>query len=216
MHSTMLIAVILILIITIYGGYSSGLYEASYIFFRNFFSFLLAFSFAFPLANVLASFLQQIDRYPLREYVGSVLFAAFFIMLLGLSDQLKFKHLFSQVEININRYADRIGGGVIGIFNGITLSGFLLILWATLPFVKYMPGDQGRVHVDKLPLDPGSILLHTYALTSDRLGGEDFPLRDRKDPEEQETIERGWLTYYREHADFAPGDVEKIMDALSD
>ncbi len=213
MHIIMYLTILLIAALTVYGGYKSGIYEASYSFFRNVLAFVLAFTLFSPLTGLVASAIAFFDGYPQTEYLEAIFFVVVFVVFIALCDQLRFKKLFSQTTVDINRYADRIGGGLLGGVNGIVLSGFILILWAMLPFVKYIPGDFGRVNTAGLPVDSGAILLRVYAHSSDRMGGSTFPLTAEEEEDDGVARDRprgGWLEYYKGHADFTMYDIERI------
>ncbi len=213
MHIIMYIAILLIAALTVYGGYNSGIYEASYIFFRNVLAFILAFTLFAPLTGFLTSAIAFFDAYPQAEYLEAIFFVVVFVVFIAICDRVRFKYLFSQTTVDINRYADRIGGGLLGGVNGIVLSGFLLILWAMLPFVKYLPGDFGRVNSGGLPVDSGAVLLKVYAYSSDRMGGSTFPLSGEEEEYNDSARDRsqgGWLRYYKGHADFTIDDIERI------
>ncbi len=214
----MYIAILLILAMTLYGGYSGGIYESSSMFFRNMLAFILAFTLFLPASALLAGVAQPLKEYPLIDYLQVVTFAALFIATIAIWDQVKFRYFFAPDSVTLNRYADRIGGGLLGAMNGVILGGFILILWTMLPFVKFLPRDFGRVHTDRLPVDAGAVLLKSYAHSSDRMGGGRFPLTGfEADDEDDETIpqrrRRGWLWYYRTHADLTSYDMERITAA---
>lgn len=213
----MYIAVLLIYVLTLYGGYSSGVFEASYLLIRNMAAFLIAWTLFHPLTGLLAVAVPHAGSYPWREYMEVCLFFVLFIAVLSLCDRIKYRYLFSQITVSINRYADRIGGTLLGISNGVVLSGIVLILWAMLPFVKFIPRDFGRVHTGRLPLDSGSLLLKAYSHSSDRMGGRTFPLEgDAEEMDDDQAAagagrsRRGWLWYYRSHSDITLYDIERI------
>ncbi len=213
MYLIMLIATLLIFAFTIYSGYTAGIFESSYMFFRNFVAFLLAFS-LFPLGtNLIKKLIPQFSDYPVPQYIMVILFVAIFIILIGIADQMRYKHLFSKIDITINKYGDKIIGAIIGGLNGVIVSGFVLIFYALLPFVQFIPADFGRVNTARLPVDSGAVMLRTYSHISSRMGGKPFhwqapnELSDEISANDPKGI--GWEDIYRNHADFNSADLKK-------
>ena len=211
----MYIAVLLIFAVMIYGGFRSGIFESSFMLFRNLMAFLLAFPLFAPATGFLLRMAPRLRIYPGPEYLRAVLYAAVFIVFIGICDQLKFKYLFYDIDITTGKNPDRIGGAILGIPNAIVISGFILILWALLPFPRFMPGDSGRVHVDNLPVDSGAIMLKLYSRSSNRMGAKPFFLEGLESVDPDETAEsglprRGWMWHYRHHADFTLHDMNRL------
>ncbi len=209
----MYIAFLLIAAITIYGGYQAGIYETSYALLKHFIAFFLAFTSFMPAAALTASIIPAVGNYPMLEYLEASVFAVVFIAFISLCDIAKFRYFRSDVEIVINTYADRIVGGLLGTLNATVLTGFILILWASLPFAPYIPGDFGRVNTAALPVDTGELLLKTYARSSDMMGWKSFPLQEAgEDDDVPERLQKGWLWHYKRHADITVYDVKRILE----
>lgn len=212
MFILMYIVSLVIIIFSCFGGYNEGIFESSFIFFRSAFAFIISFTLAVPLTNLIVAHVEIFEQYPVPGYLQAVFFAAFFVILIGVSDNLRFKYLFSSIDITVNKYADKIAGTGIGFLNGIVLSGFVMILWAMLPFVSFLPGDMGRVKTENFLIDSGAILLRSYAHLSHRMGGSEFPLQDTEiEVEDEDKVRKSWMFYYRNHADFKL----KTFDALA-
>lgn len=217
MHAAMYIVTLIIILTSAHKGYVSGIYESSYLFFRNYLAFLLSFTFFLPLTALLVRIATPMAAYPFPEYARPVFFIVVFVVFIAACDILRFKHLFPSIKITVHKYADKAIGGSIGLLNGIVLCGVLLILWTLLPFVKFIPGDLGRIHTERLPVDPGALLLRTYAHGTGRMGGRKFPLEGEhstglETDDQPTTPQKGYLWYYKRHADLTLEEFDRITN----
>ena len=169
MHTIALIGVLLVLAVMIYGGYRSGLFEGVFALCRNLLAFLIGVTFCGPLTGLITSMVPDFELHPGPLYLRVISLALLFAITFGLAGFLRGRYAGTHVEAI--RLVDPIAGSVLGFFNGVILTGIVLILWALMPFAKYIPGDFGRIQTERLPLDTGSIMLHVYDYVSGRMGG---------------------------------------------
>ena len=212
-----------------YAGYRDGAFFSCYAFVRNLFGFLFAMSFSEPLAKLVAGLTS--DRHPLPDYYRLICFFALFALVFFVSRWLKVRYTRANVACNV--LVDRLVGPVLGLGNGVIVSGLLLIVWSMLPFVKYIPSDYGRMNVDALVVDTGSAMLRLYEFASRRTGGarvfllDDEPLAKDEDsdgvydPDADQYSDvnnngkwdRGWLWRYKTHADISVQSISEIERA---
>ena len=177
MTTVAIIGVIAIILLVAYDGVHSGLYATVYSLVRNVLGFLLALTLCEPLVGLVTRFLS--DRHPGPLYYKAISFAAVFGFVFLTGRWLKIR--FTIPDVRSYPYADYIGGAALGVLNGIVLAGTALVLWSLMPFVKFLPGDFGRIGTEKLPLDAGSAMLRFYARSTRTMGaGRTFLLDDER------------------------------------
>ncbi|GAH68876.1 unnamed protein product, partial [marine sediment metagenome] len=175
MTSTIATLIVLVLMgAMVYAGYRDGLFEAIFSLMRNLIAFVCAMTFCEPLARLLAAVIT--DKPPAYEYFVPISFLLTFGVVAGLGRWLRIRY--TNPEVPCPLLVDRIGGPVVGLLSAVVLTGTLLILWSLLPFVKYVPGNYGRIQIKASVLDAGSGMLRFYSLAEKRMGGAEFLLHD--------------------------------------
>jgi len=161
------LAVIAIIALLAYDGVRSGLFAATYSLVRNVLAFVLAMTFCEPVMHLLSRLFS--DWHPGPLYYRAIGFAAIFGFVFLFGRWLKITY--TDPVVPTYPYADYIGGGAVGVLNGIVLAGVLLVLWSMMPFAKFLPQDFGRVRTEKLPVDAGSLMLRFYSHCTRTMGG---------------------------------------------
>ncbi|MBS3762677.1 MAG: CvpA family protein [Planctomycetes bacterium] len=235
------VAILLLLVIfgiMIYGGISSGFFDSVYALMRNLLGFVLALSLCDPLTCLMTGLITRFKLHPGPLYMRMIVFATVFGVTVGVAGTLRRK--LTSPDLPSYPIADPVAGGILGVFNGLVVSGFVLILYALLPFVKYIPGDAGRIETQKLPVDSGALMLKYYGYLSDRMGGSKkflvdpepvLPGGDRNGdglPDGRNPVpgkafrdlngngrwDRGWLWRYRSHADISFVDYQRAASTV--
>jgi len=214
------LVVILLILAMIYSGQRDGGYVSAYSLMRNVLGFLIAMTFYEPVAAMINSSANLADPGPAYVRLGS--FAVLYGVVVGLGRWLRLKYTVPQVKSF--QWMDKAMGGVLGLFNGLVVSGVILLVWSLCPFAKYLPQDYGRIDPQGLWVDSGSAMLKFYDFSTGRIPGSkkfvlEEPLKQDNDgdgevdPGEYEDINEngewdpGWMWKYRSHADLAPEDV---------
>ncbi len=226
MTSTIGVLVILVVVgFSGYAGYRDGIFFTAYALMRNLIGFLCAMSFYEALTRVFEGLIS--DTPMAHKYFLLISLALIMAAVFILGRWLKVQYTVPNVPCT--EYADRIGGPVIGVFNGVVVTGFLLIAWSMLPFAKYIPGDYGRLQIKSGVLDTGAMMLRYYKYAEERMGGSTpFLLQDepvtgdlnqngRGDPGEEFVDanrngqwDRGWLWKYKNQASITWEDLEGL------
>jgi len=167
MHTVAVVLTLLIIAATAYGGYKNGAFFSTYALTRNLFGFLVAMTLFEPVGAVAAKVFGHAHPVPL--YCEAVSFVALFIAVFVGARYLKVR--FTPATVPGASLVDQIGGGFLGLVNGILIAGFVLIVWSLMPFAKFIPADFGRVDAERLPVDAGGIMLRFYGLTAKRMPG---------------------------------------------
>ncbi|MFW6457641.1 MAG: CvpA family protein [Planctomycetota bacterium] len=230
MHIIALLTLIVIIVFFTYEGFCNGLYHSSYLLINHLIGALIALTFAEHLADLIQNQIPTFQRYPGPAYLTVISVAVLFGGTRGLGSYLRQK--FTAGEITSLDLLDKVGGGILGLTDGLVMSGFTLILFTLLPFLAYIPGDYGRIKTEQLPIDSGAIMLNFYKSCSEKMGGnqpfliEEEPIlqdnnRDGRpdggpgvgfeDINENGTWDRGWMWTYRHHADFTVDDVKQAV-----
>lgn len=228
MHIIAFLTLIIIIVFFTYEGYRNGLYQSTYLLLNHLIGFLVALTFAHPLAGFIQNVIPALQTPPMPEYLVVISVALLFGVTRGAGSFLRTR--FTVGGIDGLRLVDRIGGSVLGLTDGVVISGFTLILLALMPFMPYIPGDFGRIRTRSLPVDTGAIMLRFYALSAHKMSGnrpfllEGEPILKRnqqdglpdggpgvgfEDINNNGKWDRGWMWEYRHHADFTVGDVVK-------
>lgn len=227
------LATAVIIGIMAYEGIKTGLFDASLKLVRDLLALIVCITLAGPIALGVLSRLPGMGDPPVPSYLYVVVFGLCYGGMIILFNQLK-DRIF-RTKVSVQKYADMVGGGLLGAVDGVILSGMLLIFWTLLPFVPYMPSDVGRINTRSLPLDTGSLALKVYACVADRMQGNTPFLMDAEPVIEDDNVEtestvedtigdykivfndlngngrwdRGWLWHYRNHADLKSREVER-------
>jgi len=223
------LAAVVLLGILIYAGVRDGAFTSIYVLLRDLLAFMMAMTLMEPLASLVTLVAPKEHPWPL--YYRVVAFAAVFGIVFTAARWLKIGH--APGEVSAFPLVDRIAGGICGALNWIIVVGVLLILWSLLPFVKFIPGDFGRVETDAGLLFPGKTMLRFYGFTARRMGGgRKFLVEDEKlesdlngngafdegdkfrDVNNNGVWDRGWLWRYRNHADFHIEDIDLVAPAI--
>lgn len=233
MHIVAILATLIIIGFMAFDGFRSGLYRTTYALLRHLFAFLAAITFAAPLSGLILTLVPNFKLHPGPEYVRVIAVAITFGLVVGLARYLR--NRFTAADVSGMALADKIGGSVLGLLNGIVLSGFVLILWTLMPFARYVPGDYGRIRTQSLPFDTGAAMLRFYKYSADRMGGSRTFLLDGEPVLQDQDADgvpdagpgvgfedlngngewdRGWMARYRNHADFRLEDVEKAKTTV--
>jgi uncharacterized membrane protein required for colicin V production len=233
MHVVAILATLIIIGFMAFDGFRSGLFRATYALVRHLLAFLAAMTFAVPVAGLILSLVPNFSTHPGPQYVRVIAVAIIFGVVVGAARYLR--NRFTAADISALDLPDKIGGSILGLLNGVVLSGFVLILWTMMPFAKYVPGDYGRIRTTSLPFDTGAVMLRFYNYSAGRMGGSRMFLL-HSEPVQQDANadgvpdagpgvgfedlngngewDRGWLTRYRNHADFRVEDVEKAQTTV--
>lgn len=228
MHTIALLSVIIILIFFTYEGYHNGLYQATYMLANHLLGFLIALTFGEHLAELIVNTVPAFESHPGPEYLIVISVAVLFAATRAAGAYLR--QQFIADEISALQLVDKIGGGVMGLADGLVISGFALILFSLMPFMAYIPGDYGRIKTNQLPIDTGAVMLKFYGMSSQKMSGkrpfllEGEPIlkdADRdglpdggpgtgfEDINGNGEWDRGWMWKYRHHADFTVEEVEQ-------
>jgi hypothetical protein len=212
-----------------FDGFRSGLFRTAYALLRHLLAFMAAITFAGPVSGLIPGF----KLHPGPQYARVISVAVIFGVVVGVGRYLRNK--FTAADVSGLELADKIGGSILGLLNGVVLSGFVLILWTLMPFAPYVPGDYGRIKTKSLPVDTGSVMLHFYKFSAGRMGGSRTFLLDGEPVLQDENLDgvpdagpgvgfedvngngewdRGWMRQYRNHADFRVEDVEKAKTTV--
>lgn len=213
----------------IYSCARDGAFASVYVLLRNLLAFMVAMTLMEPLASLVMLVVPKHHPWPL--YCRVVAFAGVFGAVFATARWLKIEH--TPGEVSAFTLVDRIAGGICGAVNWIVVIGVLLILWSLLPFVKFIPGDFGRIETDSGLLFPGEAILRFYGFTAGRMpGGRKFLVEDEKleadangngafdagdqfrDVNNNGVWDRGWLWRYRNHADFHFKDIELVVPEI--
>ena len=222
------LVVLVLLVLMAIAGFRDGAFFSTYALLRNLLAFFCAMTFCQPLARLLELLIS--DTYPAYDYFLAISFAGMFGGVFVLARLLKVR--FTVPSVQCPELADRIVGPGLGVLNAVVMTGTVLILWSLFPFVKYIPGDLGRMQVKGRLLDSGSHMLRVYNFAEQRMGGgrvfllDDEPIdvddnkNRRADPGEgfidrnkNERWDRGWLWKYHNHAAVDPSDIEPLLRA---
>lgn len=177
MTTVAIIGVIVIVLLAAFDGVRTGLFATACSAVRNVLAFLLALTLCEPLVNVLTKVFA--DQHPGPLYYRAIAFAGVFGFVFGIGRWLRVR--FTIPDVRSYYYADYIGGGALGVLNGIVLAGTVLVLWSLMPFAKFLPSDFGRISTDKLPLDAGRVMLRFYGRCTHTMGaGRTFLLEDER------------------------------------
>jgi hypothetical protein len=199
-----------------YGGYAGGLYEGLYGFLREFIAFVVAVTFGLPLSHLIADLAGT--AYLTEGYFELISFCLLVIGIFGLGRWLRTQ--FTVPAVRCVKGLDEAGGALMGALHGGVLIGIVLVAWSMMPFVKYIPGDYGRVN-PPAALDTGAMLLKTYGWMAEGMGGNDYVVYGetlKQDKNDNGMVDEGeykdmngngkWdpglLWQYRHHADIYP------------
>lgn len=227
MHIIAVLGTLVIIGFMAFDGFRSGLYRTAYMLFRHILAFLVALTLAAPVANLTKTLVPSFKLHPGPQYLRVVSVGVLFGVVVGLGRYLR--NNYTPADVQGLQWPDKIGGGTLGLINGIVLSGFVLILWTLMPFVPYVPGDMGRIKTQRLPIDSGAMMLKFYKYSAGRMGGgrpfllEGEPILEDTDRDGRPDggagsgfddlngngeWDPGWLQRYRNHAEFRVRDVE--------
>ncbi len=226
MTSTIGLLVVLVLLgLMGFAGYRDGIFFTTYALMRNLVGFVCAMSFCQHVARVFEALTS--DTPTAHEYFVLISFVLIMAIVFMLGRWLKTQYTVGSVPCA--EYADKIAGPVIGVLNGVVITGFLLITWSMLPFAKYVPGDYGRLQIKAGVLDTGAMMLRYYKYAEQRMGGSTpFLLHDERieedpnqngradegegyfDANQNGQWDRGWLWKYRNYASITWEDVEDL------
>jgi hypothetical protein len=182
-------------------------------------------TFAAPLGRVLESLITRSGH--AREYFFCIAFALIVGGIIFLGRWLKVTYTVPHVPCGT--WPDRIAGPILGILNGIVVTGTIFVLWSVVPFAKYLPSDMGSIRV-KGGLDTGAAMLHFYSFAERRMGGsQQFMLKDDEplvadvngngrfdndvageaydDRNGNGVWDRSWMWRYKNHGQILPGDL---------
>jgi hypothetical protein len=218
-----------LLVLLIYACARDGAFVSIYVLLRNLLAFMVAMTLMEPLASLVMLIAPEQHPWPL--YYRVVAFAGVFGAVFATARWLKIEH--TPGAVSAITLVDRIAGGICGAVNWIVVIGVLLILWSLLPFVKFIPGDFGRLETDSGLLFPGKAMLRFYGFTAGRMsGGRTFLVEDEelladvngngafdkgdqfRDANNNGLWDRGWLWRYKNHADFHFEDIELAVPDL--
>ncbi len=214
--------VLLLLLLSAYGGFRDGFFFTVYALMRNLFAFLCAMTFCEPLGRLLEKTATRTP--PAHEYFMLISFAAIFGGVFAFGRWLKVRYTVPGVlSMEI---VDKTVGPVLGLLNGVVVTGTLLILWSLVPFAKYIPADLGDIQIHSHVLDTGAMMLRFYDHETGVMGGkavfllEDEPIKNDENKngraDEGESYvdrnkngrwDRGWLYEYKHYADITPSDI---------
>jgi len=217
------IAIIVLLVICAagYGGYSAGLFESLYGVVREMSAFIIAITFGLPLSDLLVDMMGT--QYLSEDYYELI---GFFALILGVFALVRWLRTgFTIPVIRCVPGLNEGGGALVGALHGVVITGIILIGWSMLPVAKYIPSDAGRLN-PPAALDTGSLLLKSYGLVAEAMGGNDYvvygePLKSDKnndgqvDDGEFEDLngngewDVGLLWHYRHYADIRPEDISE-------
>jgi len=170
MHTLLLLSVPLIMIVLGLDGYRRGAFFSFYCLVRNLLAFLVAMAYCEPVTELFVSMSpERLGLHPGPLYWRAIFFGLLFGVVFGCLRWLKLK--FTPAKVEVDKWADRIAGPVLGLINGFVLSGFILILWSLMPFAKFLPGDFGRMDPDRLLINSGGAMLRYFNFTTGRLPG---------------------------------------------
>ena len=229
MSTIVSLVTVVLLGLLIYAGIRDGAFLSIYALLRNLFGFLVAMTLMEPLADLVSLVAPKDHPWPL--YYRSWAFAAVFGIVFVAARSLKVRY--APAEVAAIPLVDRIAGGICGALNWTVVIGFLLILWSITPFVKFLPGDFGRIETDSGILFPGRAMLRFYGYSARRMsGGRKFLLEDEeltldrnkngvfdegdefRDVNNNGVWDRGWLWRYGSHADFHMRDIELAVPGV--
>ena len=227
-----LIATLLILVLVVtmaLAGYRDGAYTAVYALLRNLIGFLVAMTFHGPLSSLIVRFAGGAHPTPL--YCKAIAFGVLFGAVILAGRALKMRYTVPDVRC----YApvDKSVGPLVGVLNGLVLSGVIFVMWSMMPFAKFMPNDGGRIDTERILVDSGSGMLWFYDVARERMrGGRAFLLNDEAlqsdvnkngafdagedsflDLNDNGKWDRGWLWRYKTHADIRTENLEAAKAA---
>jgi hypothetical protein len=217
--------VIALVILMGIAGYRDGAWFSMYALVRNAIAFVCGMTFAGPLGRLLERVITQGGH--AREYFFCIAFGLIVGIVIFAGRWLKVTYTFPQVPCGI--WPDRIAGPILGLLNGIVVTGIVFVLWSLVPFAKYLPGDLGSIQV-KSSLDTGVTMLGFYSFVERRMGGaqpfllsEDEPLvtdvngngrfdndvagEAYDDQNGNGVWDRSWLWRYRNQGQILPSDL---------
>ncbi len=214
--------VLMLLALSAYGGFRDGFFFSVYALMRNLFAFLCAMTFFEPLGRVLERTATRTP--PAHEYFLLISFAAIFGGVFAFGRWLKVRYTVPSVLTL--ELVDKTVGPVLGLLNGVVVTGTLLILWSLVPFAKYIPADMGDIRINARVLDTGSMMLGFYDHETRTMRGKavfllhDEPIKNDENKngraDEGESYvdrnkngrwDRGWLWEYKHYADITSEDV---------
>jgi len=217
--------VVLVVGLSVYGGVRDGFFFTAYALLRNLFGFLCAMTFCEAFARVLEQTVT--GSYPAHSYFVLLSFAGIFAAVFVLSRWLKMHYTVPGVLCLA--VVDKTVGPVLGLLNGIVVTGTLLILCSLMPFAKYIPGDVGVIRIQSATVDTGTMMLRFYDHETRCLPGngvfllEDEPLKTDAnknlradegdlyvDRNKNGRWDRGWLWKYKHYGDITPGDLRPV------
>lgn len=216
----MSVVVILLILAMLYSGQRDGGFVAAFSLMRNLLGFLIAMTFYGPVASLINSQANLADPGPAYVRLGA--FAVLYGVVVGLGRWLRLNYTIPEVQSF--QWLDRSVGGVLGLLNGVVVTGVLLIVWSLCPFMKYLPQDYGRVDPQGLWVDSGSAMLSFYDFATGRIpGSKKFVLQEPLDKDkdgdgevdagefedlnENGEWDPGWLWRYRNYADIKQEDI---------
>jgi len=144
---------LLVMLVVAYYHWGEGLFTAAGLLVCVMLAGLVTFNFWEPLANLVESL---VDRSFVQGYEDFVCLIGLFTVSLALLRGLT--HSLNNKEVEFFPALNQIGGGVIGLFTGYLLSGFLICAMETLPwhqnFLGFEPYQENEIIVRRfLPPD---------------------------------------------------------------